>query len=682
MGYCNRCGDIINNSKCRKCGGKPVESIAKGAVDSKSSIVDRWQNQYANSILSGPHPAGTTSTPIGKRSSVVNFTSSYRAQSPPVSVQPKTCILCHKAVPLGTQLGKNDYCHDCRAKISDNKPTNRTVKPMESTQAECATCSQPVGLDQPKVQRKGRTWHKDCIRCNVCSNPLSNPTALDLDGSSRCVPCQTANKRIGPLQPLPTSPTSTINSSIGSASRFSPIPRSIRNDIYGSTTSDSTYDGDSTVSSRRKSLTGISSNARPRLDSQLFQQYQKSVNQQLQQPSSPPSTSINNISSIRPLASQSSSPSLSSYMDKPRMKMSSSTTTTTTVPPKQQLKQRRSSLTPDKPSSSSKKTCRKCMQVLRGPRVRLPTPNGDTWYYHYDCLTCAACGDHFTESEFVGDGKDVFHLHCRAPSPATSSTPPPLSPTTSSSPDPISPSTSPIPAASQSSTTQPHLRSRRLSSTPPQPLDYRCHTCNLPIQDKCLKNGTRFFHPNCFTCYSCHEHLPSDRPFYDIQQEAHCEICTKLIIKTGSGAVANTSGGSVADRRKSMPGDNFYRPTPIHTSSTGASTSSISSPLSPSTSSPLVARSGDNGESRIWMNRTRALPKLGGSKICPGCNKSIAVMDDAPGPKASRWHKKCLKCTGCKKQMDSDAKVIELNEKSMVRCSDCSDKKSKPHYVR
>lgn len=100
----------------------------------------------------------------------------------------------------------------------------------------------------------------------------------------------------------------------------------------------------------------------------------------------------------------------------------------------------------------------------------------------------------------------------------------------------------------------------------------------------------------------------------------------------------------------------------------------FSLPLSPSVSSPLIPWDEKKGDtpSHIWMNRTKALPKLGGSKICPGCNLSISVMDDTPGPKASRWHKKCLKCTGCKKQMDSGAKVIELDNKWLVKCSDCS----------
>lgn len=163
--------------------------------------------------------------------------------------------------------------------------------------------------------------------------------------------------------------------------------------------------------------------------------------------------------------------------------------------------------------SLTKKNCRKCMQPLRGPRVSVPTLTGDIWYYHYDCLTCTGCGDVFTDSEFVGDGENVFHMHC-SPSP-------PLSPTsTTSSSDSMPPST--------------------------------------------------------------------------------------------------------------MKEEDTYK-------------------------------------------RTRCIPPLGGSKICPGCNASISVMEETPGPRASRWHKRCLKCAGCKKQMDSGTKVVlEQQGRWFVRCTDCS----------
>ncbi|CAO3626127.1 unnamed protein product [Cunninghamella echinulata] len=688
MGYCNRCGDIINGSKCRKCGGKPVESLAKGNTDSKS-IVDRWQSQYANSILSGPDPAGTTSTPLMKRNSVANFPSSYRNRSPSISVQPKTCILCHKAVPLGSQLGKVDYCHECRGKIFDKKSDDKA--PVDNTVSkQCVICFESIKPEQPKVQHQGRAWHKDCIRCYVCSKVLLNPTALDLQGASRCLDCQ--KQQNGGTTSI-ISPTSTVSSRLSSESRFSPIPRSKRRESFGSLTSQSTLGDFGTynslmadkLSTRKKSMDAISSYSRPQLDSKLFRQYQKSIHQQKQQQPASPLTPTEKQRPITPTSPDSNkfrsfSPTLSTGLNDMNINNISLSTSTSTLV--SNIKNRRSSVsnsntaTADKPTS--KKTCRKCMQQLRGPRVRLPTPSGDTWYYHYDCLTCAACGGHFTESEFVGDGKDVFHLHCRAPSPPRSTSPPSPIATLSTST-----SNSPIPSVTKST---PHLNIQANKKHNPhgaeintnqQITDYRCHTCQLIIEDKYLKNGTRLFHPKCFTCSSCHEQIPSDKPFYDIQQEAHCESCTQKIMKTNpskSTGYINPShnnnkfkSNNVSIDVKSIPNNKEFPLT-----------------LSPSVSSPLIPWDEQKGDtpSHIWMNRTKALPKLGGSKICPGCNLSIAVMDDTPGPKASRWHKKCLKCTGCRKQMDSGAKVIMSDKKWLVKCSDCSDKKPIPKYVR
>lgn len=87
--------------------------------------------------------------------------------------------------------------------------------------------------------------------------------------------------------------------------------------------------------------------------------------------------------------------------------------------------------------------------------------------------------------------------------------------------------------------------------------------------------------------------------------------------------------------------------------------------------------------SQLFMSRTRELPKLGGSKVCPHCRNSIAVWDETPGPRASRWHKKCLKCTKCKKQMDSSARVYEGDTGEwLVYCRNCTVSTiAKQHYA-
>lgn len=138
--------------------------------------------------------------------------------------------------------------------------------------------------------------------------------------------------------------------------------------------------------------------------------------------------------------------------------------------------------------------------------------------------------------------------------------------------------------------------------------------------------------------------LDHSRPFYEVQNEPHCESCVNH-----------------TNPRPSNQGPPTPRPTPSHR-------------MRGSTSTPLLPshRTFDNNPSSLLMHRTRALPRLGGSKYCPRCHASIAIMDEIPGPNATRWHRKCLRCVGCKKQMDSGAKVSENeNGESFVQCRGC-----------
>jgi hypothetical protein len=68
------------------------------------------------------------------------------------------------------------------------------------------------------------------------------------------------------------------------------------------------------------------------------------------------------------------------------------------------------------------------------------------------------------------------------------------------------------------------------------------------------------------------------------------------------------------------------------------------------------------------------LPKFGVVKECAGCGQRIySVHEEAPGPKASRWHKKCLVCQGCSKKLDSGATVYQDEEtaKLSLCCTTC-----------
>lgn len=169
---------------------------------------------------------------------------------------------------------------------------------------------------------------------------------VDLKGRPCCEPCLMAQ-----AGSKPTSTTSTPNLSSPRTTYF--VPRT------------------------------PTSYSRPRITPQLFNQQKHHTEEIPLPPLSPASSIRSSISSGSPVSinSTSSSPLHSAHRASPA--------TTPSPPP----------LT---------RACHACDKQLNGPRVRVPTANGEVWY-HYDCLTCHGCGGHFTESRFVSQGKLIYH---------------------------------------------------------------------------------------------------------------------------------------------------------------------------------------------------------------------------------------------------------------------------------
>jgi hypothetical protein len=107
----------------------------------------------------------------------------------------------------------------------------------------------------------------------------------------------------------------------------------------------------------------------------------------------------------------------------------------------------------------------------------------------------------------------------------------------------------------------------------------------------------------------------------------------------------------------------------------------MSSPLVTSSShgQQLVSRSPINQQgtikpSSLMSSRGRPLPRFGVVRDCPGCSQRIvSVHEEIPGPKAARWHKKCLACNECSKILDSGATVHEEKETRNLKpwCTTC-----------
>ncbi|ORZ02481.1 hypothetical protein BCR43DRAFT_519798 [Syncephalastrum racemosum] len=526
MGYCNRCGEISTAGKCRKCGGRPVASIATSGLGDGGTavlIADRWQNQYANSILGFDTPAQKTPSPT-RCSRIYEGVGKPR----PLSVQ-NTCANCSRILRHDTPSYLEEEAHYCG-------PCHIDV----FSAGNCATCKRPVFKKRdPFVDHASQVWHKECFRCYGCLAPLGDEPMVDLKKRPCCEPCLMAQ--------------SGEAKTAASSAVTGPSPRPIVGAVNHTTSTP--------ILTRQRRNSALK-----RTDSQLFNYYQRSLQSPCTTP--PPLTPSSPVLSV--CSSTSASPVLS-YSGHSRSSPS--------PPP------------PVQRPGSPAKSCYQCHESLsnKSSRVKLSTPMGERWF-HYPCLRCSGCQGPFTESEFVSEGDMIYHPKCR-----------------------------PAPAEKVQQARRQH---------------YPCYACNKPITDRMLKNGTRYYHSQCFRCHQCQVALPADQAFYEINNEPHCEPCSS---RTPPSPITTT---------RSTPFRNQTAPTPPSPSPSTTSSSSIL--------------------------RARALPKLGGAKICPKCRQSIAIMDDAPGPRASRWHKKCLQCAVCRKQMDSGAKVIEgPTGEWLVKCRAC-----------
>ncbi|CCJ28785.1 unnamed protein product [Pneumocystis jirovecii] len=83
----------------------------------------------------------------------------------------------------------------------------------------------------------------------------------------------------------------------------------------------------------------------------------------------------------------------------------------------------------------------------------------------------------------------------------------------------------------------------------------------------------------------------------------------------------------------------------------------------------------DNASTKLLSTKKKPFPKFGGFDTCSGCSDSITFLESYPGPNSTKWHKKCLKCTGgCGKNMDSGAlNEVDKNGKMKIYCRACWD---------
>jgi hypothetical protein len=234
------------------------------------------------------------------------------------------------------------------------------------------------------------------------------------------------------------------------------------------------------------------------------------------------------------------------------------------------------------------------------------------------------------------------------------------------------------------------INSSKSTKSPSPSLSQRpCHYCHKPLGDATQKKvkiplGPQtyaWFHKSCFLCSKCHmpfrdgECTTDGQSFYHAQCDRLCGGCQKPILKDAFQfnhrmyhfdcfkCAANGCVIAMGQPVFEVNGKPFCQPCHAFTMV----------PSSPVTPKPKEKDSEeDELLKKMMAGRQRVLPKLGGSKTCPRCRKSISIMDDTPGPLTSRWHKKYLCCAKCSKQLDSAAKTRQGSQgESLVYCRSC-----------
>lgn len=221
----------------------------------------------------------------------------------------------------------------------------------------------------------------------------------------------------------------------------------------------------------------------------------------------------------------------------------------------------------------------------------------------------------------------------------------------------------PPPTCSQSApliNTSPSISTPKKTSLSQRP----CHHCHEPLGDASRKKikiaigGPQqyaWFHKSCFLCSRCHlpfkdgECATDGHSFYHSHCDRYCYSCDKPIKQD-----------SFKFNNKAYHFDCFK----CHANGCKIN---LGDPVFEINDKPFC-----HACHAFTLMPKRKLQKLGGSKTCPKCQCSISIMDDTPGPLTTRWHKKCLSCIKCHKQLDSAAKMRQDEDGfSFVFCTSC-----------
>ncbi|CEP16366.1 hypothetical protein [Parasitella parasitica] len=487
---------------------------------------------------------------------------------------------------------------------------------------DCPGCSKPLERTTTQTVFNNQAWHSSCFQCGQCQSPLKPMLAsMDSEGRPSCRTCQLKD-RMQAMQQSPK-PSAPSTSTPALSSLISP--------------------------SRSTSTT-------PTRAENPYLRYQQSRRASMFNPAS---ALIEDRIKARSVSPTSPSLSTSSYISID----SSVSTPHPAIEPKKTESSRRRKLV--------KKPCKECGQHVSKKDYRgLRIPSGELLCFHSYCLFCARCQQTFNGLEFCTDGTKFYHTECPA-TPDVACSSPPLSAVgggsrqgtpSQSEEDETYPRTPPqadnffnvatTPSPTESSFPPSNEELQKQQQKQQQESEtVMCNACAKPVTDTCLELSNNFYHKECLLCAGCNKTVPTDRKLAKYQDKLYCDQCTP-----SSNKAKRIVRSVLKINTESAP------PTSKETSRRH---STVTTP------------------SEIFRSRKSALPQLGGERFCAHCKKSMPLFDALPGPNASRWHKKCLRCAGCKKQMDSDAHMtVKDDGVFVVHCRGCLDDTPKPRFVR
>ncbi|PHZ14851.1 uncharacterized protein RHIMIDRAFT_276467 [Rhizopus microsporus ATCC 52813] len=275
------------------------------------------------------------------------------------------------------------------------------------------------------------------------------------------------------------------------------------------------------------------------------------------------------------------------------------------------------------------KVCQECNQKLSGKLVRLPDTQER---YHWNCLRCEGCKGLFDNTSFVIDPlKKIYHPKCALFMPSS--------------------------------------------------LD--CSECSLPIIESYIVVNSSTLHVKCFKCTCCNKVLQPSVMYTDMNG-AFCQQCTATELPQDQELLSKHMRivpfpQSIPATRPAIPKGTLLYEDNEEFSGSGPEYKTVEHYLRMPASAPCSPYSRHITSfvkpSSLMSSREKPLPRFGIVRACPRCNERItSVHEEIPGPKASRWHKKCLSCTGCNKLLDSGAAVHEDSSTGRLYpwCTTCS----------